>query len=105
MTLRRWIGPAGAFVLACVTLVTILVDRQGVVSASGGQSASQAPPSGRGGQRGGGGGNADGPLVGPGNLITGAWGADPLAVDSLGWGWMTKAYVSPSYKRPFYNKA
>jgi hypothetical protein len=38
-------------------------------------------------------------------LIAGAWGKDALPVDSRGWGWMTKAYVSGGYKRPFYNKA
>src|SRR4029079_15015599 len=38
-------------------------------------------------------------------LIAGAWGADPVAVDSRGWGWMTKGYVSANYKRPFWNKA
>jgi 2-keto-3-deoxy-L-rhamnonate aldolase RhmA len=106
MTLRRVIGSASAFVLAGVLLASILAERQGVSAAAGGaQATSQQPAAGRGGQRGAGGGSADGPLIGPGNLITGAWGADPLPVDSLGWGWITKSYVSPSYKRPFYNKA
>lgn len=57
-----------------------------------------------GGQRGAAGGG-DTPAVGLGNLLTGAWGTDPLAVDGRGWGWMTKSYVSTSHKRPFYNKA
>src|SRR4029078_13159009 len=52
-----------------------------------------------------GGGRADAPIVGPGNLVTGVWGADPTAVDSRDWGWMSKSYVGANYKRPFYNKA
>ena len=47
----------------------------------------------------------DAPVVGQGTLIGGAWGADAVPVDSRGWGWMTKGYVSASYKRPFWNKA
>ena len=37
--------------------------------------------------------------------MTGVWGADPVALDPRGWGWMTRSYVSASYKRPFYNRA
>jgi 2-keto-3-deoxy-L-rhamnonate aldolase RhmA len=48
---------------------------------------------------------ADTPTVGLGNLLTGVWGTEPVAVDSRGWGWMTKSYVSKSSTRPFYNKA
>jgi 2-keto-3-deoxy-L-rhamnonate aldolase RhmA len=65
-------------VLACVALVPIRAQR--------------------------GGGRADAPVMGPGNLITGVWGAEAVSVDSRGWGWMTKSYVT-NYKRPFYNKA
>ena len=53
--------------------------------------AKQEPELGRGGRR------------GPGNLVTGVWGAEPTAVDSRDWGW--KSYVSASYKPPFFNKA
>ena len=80
MTMRRLICSAGAFALACVSLVTVQAQRQG-----GGGAAAPAP--------------------GPGNLITGAWGENPLPLDARGWGWMTKSYVSGGYKRPFYNKA
>jgi 4-hydroxy-2-oxoheptanedioate aldolase len=62
--------------------------------------ASDAQSQGRGGR-----GGADTPTVGPGVLLGGAWGADPVPVDPRGWGWMTKSYVSANYKRPFYNKA
>ena len=57
------------------------------------------------GQRGNAGGRGDAVTVGPGHLLTGAWGSDPLPVDPRGWGWMTKSYVKADYKRPFYNKA
>src|SRR5882672_8627957 len=101
---RLLIGPASVFVLACVALVTMQAQRQGGAgTASGGQNASQTAAAGGGGQRGGG--RADAPTIGPGNLVTGVWGSDPVAVDSRGWGWMTKSYVSTNYKRPFYNKA
>jgi len=59
----------------------------------------------RGSRRQRGGGRADAPTLGPGNLVTGVWGTDPLALESRGWGWMSKAYVGAGYKRPFYNKA
>jgi 2-keto-3-deoxy-L-rhamnonate aldolase RhmA len=103
MTMRRFIGSAGAFALACVTLITIQAQRQGAVSAAAGQGAGQGAGGGRGGGRGGGGGDA--PVVGQGTLIAGAWGADAFAPDSRGWGWMTQSYVSSGYKRPFWNKA
>ena len=93
MTMRRLLVSACALVLMGAALA----------AGGGGQDASQAPAGGRGGQRGGG--RADAPVLGPGNLITGVWGADATAVDSRGWGWMTKAFVSGGYKRPFYNKA
>ncbi len=80
MTMRRLICSAGAFALACVTLVTVQAQRQG-------------------------GGGASAPALGPGNLITGAWGENPLPLDARGWGWMTKSYVSSNYKRPFWNRA
>src|SRR5206468_275093 len=100
---------AGVFVIACVALVTM--QAQGRGAPGGGQDQRQTPAAagagqrgGGGGQRGGGGGQADAPTIGQGTLIAGAWGPDPLAVDSRGWGWMTTSYVT-SYKRPFYNKA
>jgi hypothetical protein len=63
MTMRRLICSAGAFALACITLVTVQAQRQG-----GGGAAAPAP--------------------GPGNLITGAWGENPLPLDARGWGWI-----------------
>ena len=100
MRMRRAIVVAGVCMLAYVGLI----QRQGAAGAAGGgQDARGTPAAGRGGQRGGG--RADAPTLGPGNLVTGVWGSDPLAVESRGWGWMTKAYVGASYKRPFYNKA
>jgi 2-keto-3-deoxy-L-rhamnonate aldolase RhmA len=72
------INSACILVLACVALVPIGAQR--------------------------GGGRADAPAIGPGNLVTGVWGADAVSVDSRGWGWMTRSYVA-NYKRPFYNKA
>ena len=90
-------------VFAAVALVAMLAQLPGTTSAAiGGQAASQAAGAG-GGQRGGG--RADSPTVGPGNLIAGVWGENPVPLDPRGWGWMTKSYVSGSYKRPFYNKA
>src|SRR5947209_2184361 len=101
MRMRRSIISAGVFGLACVALVTMQEQRQGTAGAAGsGQDASQVAASRGGGQRGGGGGRADAPTVGPGNLVTGVWGTDPVPVDSRGWGWMTKSYVSANYKRP-----
>jgi 2-keto-3-deoxy-L-rhamnonate aldolase RhmA len=92
------------FVLACVVLLPMQA-REGAAAAAGGrQGASQTPTASGGSQRSGGG-RADAPVAGPGNLVKGVWGADPLPVDSHGWGWMTKSYVSANYKRPFYNKA
>ena len=79
-------------VLACFTLVTVQAQRGGAGAAGAGQ----------GGGRGGGG---DAPVVGQGTLIAGVWGRDALPLDSRGWGWMSKSYVSPGYKRPFWNKA
>jgi hypothetical protein len=92
MTMRRLLASACALLLMAV-----------VLAAGGGQAASEAPAGRGGGQRGGG--RADAPVLGPGNLISGVWGADATPVDSRGWGWMTKSYVSAGYKRPFYNKA
>jgi hypothetical protein len=80
MTMRRLICSPGAFVLACVTLVTVQAQRQG-------------------------GGGAATLVLGPGNLITGACGENPLALHARSWGWMTKSYVSSNYKWPFWNKA
>jgi 2-keto-3-deoxy-L-rhamnonate aldolase RhmA len=99
--MRRLMIAVAFLVLACVPLMTTGARPRGTAAAGGGQAASTPPAEGR--QRGGG--RADAPMVGPGNLITGVWGADPFGVDSRGWGWMTRSYVSASYKRPFYNKA
>ena len=104
MRMSRLIISASVSVFACVALVAIPSQRQGTAAASSGQEPSRGATPG-GGQRGGGGGRAEVPMNGPGNLLAGVWGADPAAVDSRGWGWMTKSYVSASYKRPFYNKA
>src|SRR5215211_4779213 len=101
MRMRR----LSVFVLACAVLVTLQAQRQGGAgAAAGGPGASQTAAAGGTGQRAGGG-RADTPVLGPGNLITGVWGSDPVAADSRGWGWMTKSYVGANYKRPFYNKA
>jgi len=83
MTTRRFVCAVGVSVFACAALVTTQAQQQG----------------------GGRGGRGDGPMLGPGTLIAGAWGSDPLPLDSRGWGWMTKSYVAPAYKRPFWNKA
>ena len=104
MRMWRSVMSLGVFALVCAALITMEASRPSAGGAAGGrQDAGQAPAAGRGGQRAGG--RADAPMVGPGNLVTGVWGADPMAVDSRDWGWMSKSYVSSSYKRPFYNKA
>src|SRR5262249_6591466 len=101
MRLWRLIISASVLALAFLTFATTRAERQGAAgTAAAGQDASRTAA---GGPRGGG--RADAPVIGPGNLVTGVWGADPLAVDSRGWGWMTKSYVGENYKRPFYNKA
>ena len=94
--MRRLMIAAAFLALACVPLMTTGARPRGAAGAGSGQAATTPPAEGR--QRGGGG-RADAPMVGPGNLITGVWGADPFAVDSRGWGWMTRSYVSASYKR------
>lgn len=58
----------------------------------------------QGGDRRGGGQGAQAAMT-SGNLIEGAWGSGMLPVDSRGWGWMTKSYLSPNAKRPLYNQA
>ncbi len=104
MRTRRLIISASVFVLVSVALVPTQAPRQGGAVAA---AASQASTAGGAGQRGGGSGagRADTPMIGPGNLVTGVWGADPVALDSRGWGWMARSYVSTNYKRPFWNKA
>jgi len=104
MKMRRLIISASAVVLACVPLLTMQAQRQGAGASAGGQDARQTAAAGGGGQRGGGG-RADTPMLGEGNLVTGVWGTNPVALDSRGWGWMTKSYVTGNSKRPFYNKA
>src|SRR5262245_6366145 len=101
MGMRRLMISAKVLVLACVALVAMQVQRPGAVAApAGGLADSQAAG---GGQRSGG--RADAPTVGPGTLMTGVWGSDPVAIDPRGWGWLTRSYVSAGYKRPFYNRA
>jgi 2-keto-3-deoxy-L-rhamnonate aldolase RhmA len=97
MTRGRSVALASAVLVATVTLGTLNAQRQGGAGTQGSAPAGGA----QGAARGGGG---DAPLIGPGNLVSGVWGADVLPVDSHGWGWMTQSYVT-SYKRPFYNKA
>src|SRR5215510_10309313 len=106
MTTKRAFGPVGAFVVAIAMLLTIYAPPQGSLSAAGAEQAQAgAPAGGRGGAARGAGGAAPAPVVAPGTLIAGAWGADPVPLDSRGWGWMTQSYVSAGYKRPFWNKA
>src|SRR5678815_5497512 len=105
MTMWPSVRSVGVFAVVCATLIAMQAQRQdAAVGASGVQDATQAAP-GRGGQRGAARGRGDAPTVGPGNLVTGVWGADPTPVDSRDWGWMTRSYVGANYKRPFYNKA
>ena len=105
MTMRNLIGWFGVGVLACVTLVQVQAQRPGAANATGGgQGAAQQPGARGGGQRGGGGGG-DTPTLGPGNLIAGAWGSETLPVDSRGWGFMTRSYVSAAHKGPFWSRA
>ena len=85
MRMRHAIILASVLALATVALVPMQAQRQGGAGAGGGRG--------------------EAPTVGPGNLITGAWGADSVPVESRGWGWMTKSYVTAGNKRPFYNKA
>ena len=90
MTMRQ----VAAFIVACVTLLVMQVQRQAGLRAAGVDQAAQA--GGRGGAA---------PAATPGVLVTGAGGAEPVALDPRGWGWMTQSYVSTGYKRPFWNKA
>src|SRR5262245_4184922 len=88
----------GAF-LACVTLLTMQSQQQGSLSANDGQQRGAAPA---------GAGRGDAGAASPGidgALLTGAWGAKPLALDARGWGWLTQSYVRDGYQRPFWNKA
>jgi 2-keto-3-deoxy-L-rhamnonate aldolase RhmA len=104
MTMWASVKSVGVVTVVCVALVAVQAQRQdAAASASRGQDATQASAPSRSGQRGGG--RADAPIVGAGTLVAGVWGADPTAVDSRDWGWMSKSYVGASYKRPFYNKA
>jgi len=107
MTRKRFIASTSACTLVCAVLIATQGERRGLTSAAAGaQGTTQAGASQQpGGQRGGGAGGGDAPMLGQGTLIGGAWGADTLPVDSHGWGWMTKGYVSANYKRPFWNKA
>ena len=99
MRMTRLIVSASVFVLACALAAT----EGGAGAAGREQAASQTPAARGGGQRGGG--RADAPMLGEGTLIAGVWGTDAVPVDSRGWGWMAKSYVSSNFKRPFYNRA
>ena len=106
MAMKHVVGSASACVLACAVLIAVQGQGQVAVNAAGaGQGTTPAPAAGGGGQRGGRGGSAEAPMLGQGTLISGAWGSDPVPVDSRGWGFMTKSYVSGSAKPPFWNKA
>jgi 2-keto-3-deoxy-L-rhamnonate aldolase RhmA len=95
-----------SWVFVAVAAVTLTL---AALYAQGGAGA-QAPAGGGGGGRRGGGAGGGGAARGggaptPGNLVTGVWGAGTVPLDSKGWGWQTKAYVSSDYKRPFYSRA
>src|SRR5262245_38118312 len=102
MTTKRFLASAGAYALACAMLIALGGEGRDVANAAGAAQNTGQPAArgGGGGQRGGGGDTMD-----PGTLISGAWGAAPLPVDSRGWGWMTQGYVGPTNKRPFWNRA
>jgi 2-keto-3-deoxy-L-rhamnonate aldolase RhmA len=72
-----------------------------------GVHAEQGAPQPPAGARGQGGARAGGPRGGgtPGQLIGGSGTVAITPVDARGWGWQTKASVSPTTPRPFYNKA
>ena len=93
MTARR-------FMFALIVIASLTIG----MYAQGGGAAAPAQGGG-GGRRGGGGGAAAPATIQPGNLVQGAWGSAPLPVDSRGWGWMTKSYLSKNAKRPLYNQA
>ncbi|MCM3880071.1 MAG: aldolase/citrate lyase family protein [Vicinamibacterales bacterium] len=93
MTARRIV-----FALIVIASLTI-----GMYAQGGGGAAAPAQGGGGGGRRGGGGGAPA--TIQPGNLIQGAWGSAPVPVDSRGWGWMTKSYLSKNVRRPLYNMA
>ena len=105
MTTKRFLASAGAYALACAMVIALGGQGRDVANAAG--AAQNAGRGGGGAQRGGGGGGGGGrgDTMDPGTLISGAWGAAPLPVDARGWGWMTQAYVGPSNKRPFWNRA
>ena len=88
-------------VLALASL-TIGIYGQGGGAPQGGAAA--PAQEGGGGRRGGGGGGGQAAAT-PGNLIDGAWGSTPVPVDSRGWGWMTKSYLSKNAQRPLWNQA
>src|ERR671917_181438 len=86
-----------------IASLTIGMYAQGGGGAQGGGAG--APAEG-GGRRGGGGGRQGAPAVmTPGTLVEGAWGSAPLPLDSRGWGWMTKSYLSANARRPLWNQA
>jgi 2-keto-3-deoxy-L-rhamnonate aldolase RhmA len=104
MITRRLISSAGACALAGATLLAIPGQRHSAVVSAAGVPQGAAQQQGAGASERSGG-RGDAPVVGQGTLISGAWGANALPVDSRGWGWMSKAYVSDGYKRPFWNQA
>ncbi len=103
MRMRRSVISAVIVVFAAAGLVTIKAQRPSGGAAAGVAQNPGSPTASRGGQSDGGG-RGDAPAIGPGNLVTGVWGADAKPADSRGWGWMTKSYAT-NFKRPFYNKA
>jgi 2-keto-3-deoxy-L-rhamnonate aldolase RhmA len=94
MTGRRAYVFAGISVIAAFTIAW----PQAQAPAQGTAPAQTAPPAG-GGRRGAGG----VPAASGGALIGGT--RAPMKPDARGWGWQTKALVSPATPRPFYNKA
>lgn len=99
MTNRPSLQSAGACALAFLVALYALSPMVNRVDAQGAAAQSDASASQRETRA------ADSPMVGQGTLIGGAWGSNPLSVDARGWGWMSKAYVSDSHKRPFWNRA
>ena len=91
MSKTRFLSSAGAFALACLTLIAAQGQRDGAAVAAAGAQGAAA--------------QSGAPALGQGTLIGGAWGAAPVPVAPDAWGSMSKTYVSSTYKRPFWNKA
>ena len=90
---------ARQIVLAMLAIASLTM---GIYAQGGGTAPTQQGGAAQGGgQAGGGGRGGRGPVVQP----KGTGEVVPLVPDARGWGWMTKSYVSPDAKRPFYNMA